>query len=101
MSNYNTQSLRNMTEDGVSWCCDLLVRSSGLTKVTVRAGEEESRNLWLFTLEYRTANHRYARSYAALRTQWESQKDFDLLYKELQVVAREIIEAAEGAEGRK
>lgn len=98
MSNYDAISLRNMTEDGVNWCCDQLMRSSGLTKVTVRTGEEESSNLWLFTLEYRTANYRYARSYAALRANWESQEDFDLLYKELQAVAREIIEAAASTE---
>ena len=101
MSNYDTKSLRNMTEDGVNWCCDQLMRSSGLTKVTVRTGEEESSNLWLFTLEYRTANYRYARSYAALRTQWESQEDFNLLYTELQALARYIIETAASTEGGK
>lgn len=101
MSNFNVLPLRNMTEDGVNWCCDQLLRSSGLTKVTLRAGEGESSNLWLFTLEYRTANYRYARSYAALRAEWESQKDFDLLYEELQAVAREVVEAAKSAEGEK
>ena len=100
MSNFNILPLRNVTEDGVNWCCDQLMRNGGLTKVTIRAGEEESSNLWLFTLEYRTANHRYARPYAALRANWESQKDFDLLYKELQAVAREIIEAAASTEGK-
>jgi hypothetical protein len=34
----------------------------------------------------------------ALRTQWESQEDFNLLYEELQAVARYVIEAAKGAE---
>lgn len=82
-----------MSAEHVNWCCEELLRKTGLTKATVRSGEEKGANTWIFTLECRTGSIKRALTLAYLAPQVERMRDDGSIYTELERMARAVVQA--------
>lgn len=77
----------------VTECCESLLRNTKLTKATVRPGEDEGASTWIFTLECEIRSIKRALTVAYIALQVERMRDGNVFYRELEIMARAVVQA--------
>lgn len=82
-----------MTAEYVTECCEALLRNTKLTKATVRPGEDEGASTWIFTLECEIRSIKRDLTVAYMALQVERMRDSNAFYRELEIIARAVVQA--------